>query len=278
MNALRSLFPLVVLAMVGTAGAETNTTTETIVWNRSPIPLALPINVERRVDFPAEVDVFVPDAVADKVQVTATPEGSVFWKAKSGFGPERMMVTDKSGRIQWLMDVSAAKKSPSHTLVVQDSRASSSATLFFEGNHPEGGTGHEVAGAVGDVQMLDEVDLVRAAARQFYGPSRLSELPPGVSAAQFTSESIRLYRRPELETVIKGVWRTASYGGDLFVTAVQVTNKSQQEVRPDPRRLRGKLISMVPQHNWLAPAGQYPYDTTIWYVVTNCPLMEALLP
>lgn len=278
MNALRSLFLLVVLGLVGTASAGTHDSTETIVWNRSPILLALPINVERRVDFPVEVDVFVPDSIAGKVQVTATPEGSVFWKAKSGFGPERMIVTDKLGQIQWLVDLSATAKAPSHTLVIQDARASSSASSALAGNHSEGAAEREVAGEVGDGQILDEVDLVRAAARQFYGPTRLSTLPPGVSAAQFTSESIKLYRRPELETVIKGVWRAASYGGDLFVTAVQVTNKSQQEVRPDPRRLQGKLISMVPQHNWLAPAGQYPYDTTIWYVVTNCPLTEALVP
>jgi hypothetical protein len=126
--------------------------------------------------------------------------------------------------------------------------------------------------------LLDEVDLVRVAARQFYGPSRLAELPPGVSSASFTSGPLALYRGADLDVVVKGAWRAASYAGELFVTAVQVSNKTQREVRPDPRRVRGNLLAMAAQHSWLAPAGQFPHDTTLWYLVTDRPLQEVMTP
>lgn len=249
---------------------------ETLVWNRAPLRVALPLAIERRIDFPVEVDVFVPDAVADKLQVTATPEGSVFWKANATFKTERMVVADKTGRIQWLLDISAEAKAPENPLLIRDSRM--------------GATGASVQSQVEQSQdasraqpgvtetLLDEVDLVRVAARQFYGPSRLAELPPGVSSASFASGLLSLYRGTELDVVVKGAWRAASYEGELFVTAVQVTNKSRREVRPDPRRLRGNLLAMAAQHSWLAPAGQFPHDTTLWYVVTDRPLQEVLAP
>lgn len=249
---------------------------ETLVWNRAPLRMALPVNAERRTDFPVEVDVFVPEAVADKVQVTATPEGSVFWKANAAFKMERMLVADKSGRIQWLMDISAESKAPQHPLLIRDSRVGSTGSSVqsqVEQSQGQSGTQPGVTET-----LLDEVDLVRVAARQFYGPSRLAELPPGVSSASFSSGPLALYRGAELDTVVKGAWRAASYEGELFVTAVQVTNRSRSEVRPDPRRVRGKLLAMAAQHSWLAPAGQFPLDTTLWYLVTDRPLPEVMAP
>ena len=219
---------------------------------------------------------FVPDAVADKLQVTATPEGSVFWKATATFKTERMMVADKSGRIQWLMDISAEEKAPENPLMIRDSRVvgigSSVQSQVEQSQHPS-----DIQPGMNET-LLDEVDLVRVAARQFYGPSRLAELPPGVSSASFASGPLALYRGTDLDVVVKGAWRAASYEGELFVTAVQVTNKSRSEVRPDPRRVRGSLLAMAAQHSWLAPAGQFPHDTTLWYLVTDRPLQEVMAP
>lgn len=249
---------------------------ETLVWSRAPFRMALPVNTERRTDFPVEVDVFVPDAVADKVQVTATPEGSVFWKANAAFKTERMLVADKSGRIQWLMDISAEAKAPQHPLMIRDSRVGSTgSSVQSQVEQSQGQSGSQLGVTE---TLLDEVDLVRVAARQFYGPSRLAELPPGVSNASFSGGPLALYHGAELDVVVKGAWRAASYEGELFVTAVQVTNKSRSEVRPDPRRVRGNLLAMAAQHSWLAPAGQFPHDTTLWYLVTDRPLQEVTAP
>src|SRR3990167_7347104 len=113
---------LVALFLLNPSYAELPANIETLVWNRAPLRIALPVNQERRVDFPVEVVAYIPDAIADKLTLTATLEGSLFWRATAAFKTERMIVTDKSGRVQWLLDVSADPQAPRHTLVIRDSR------------------------------------------------------------------------------------------------------------------------------------------------------------
>lgn len=272
---LIALFSAVVSVFLNPAYAETNAKIETLVWNRAPIRIALPVDQERRVDFPVEVVAYVPDAIADKLTLTATLEGSLFWRATAAFNTERMIITDKGGRVQWLLDISADAKAPQHTLVIRDSRVNSES-----GNSLEliGHDQTESPMAFNVKHMLDEVDLIKLAARQFYGPSRLAELPPGVSGAVVAGEVVDIYRGTGLSSVIKGQWRTSSIDGELYVTAILVTNQSPLEVRPDPRRVRGNLSAIAMQHAWLAPAGRYPHDTTVWYLVSERPLQEVMTP
>lgn len=257
------------------AYAEASSSVETLVWNRAPLRIALPVGQERRVDFPVEVVAYVPDAIADKLTLTATLEGSLFWRATAAFKTERMIVTDKSGRVQWLLDVSAEPKAPQHTLVIRDSRV-----LSETGNSLQqiGQDQTESPMAFSAEHTLDEVDLIKVAARQFYGPSRLAVLPPGVSGAMVSDEVVDIYRGGGLSSVIKGQWRTSSVEGELYVTAVLVANQSPLEMRPDPRRVKGNLKAIAMQHAWLAPAGRYPHDTTVWYLVSERPLQEVMTP
>jgi integrating conjugative element protein (TIGR03749 family) len=257
------------------AFAEPTSSIETLVWNRAPLRLSLPVNQERRVDFPGEVVAYIPDAIADKLKLTATLEGSLFWRATEAFKAERMIVTDKSGRVQWLLDVSADLRAPKHTLVIRDSRVQESDNSLHQVGHVQTESPMSVLDAT---DMLDEVGLIQVAARQFYGPSRLAALPPGVSGSMVSEEAIDIYRGGGLSTVIKGQWRASSWDGDLYVTAVMVSNQSNLESRPDPRRVNGRLIAIAMQHAWLAPAGQYPHDTTVWYLVSERPLQEAMTP
>lgn len=271
-NWIIALFML--LSVNAMAASATSDTTETIVWNRAPIKILLPVDGERRVDFPVEVYIYLPEAITDKIKVTATLEGSVFWRALGEFTTQRLIVTDKSGKYQWLLDVSAAKKAPLHTLVIHDSRLSqTSAGEIQEIQQPQTDvvSGLEEGGH-------DEVDLIKLAARQFYGPSRLAGLPAGVSGAMLEGDPVEIYPGGTLQTVIKGQWRTTSMDGELYVTAIGVTNKTGLEARPDPRRIRGDYLAVGTQHSWLAPAGNYPHDTTTWYLVSSRPLQETLAP
>jgi len=267
---------LVALFLLNPSYAELPANIETLVWNRAPLRIALPVNQERRVDFPVEVVAYIPDAIADKLTLTATLEGSLFWRATAAFKTERMIVTDKSGRVQWLLDVSADPKAPRHTLVIRDSR------VQLEASNALSHIGHDQTDSptmtLGAEHMLDEVDLIKVAARQFYGPSRLAALPTGVSGALVPDEAVDIYRGGGLSTVIKGQWRASSWDGELYVTAVLVSNLSSMEARPDPRRVKGDLNAIAMQHAWLAPAGRFPHDTTVWYLVSNRPIQEVLAP
>lgn len=264
------------LFILDPALAEDTSQPETLVWNRAPLRIALPVNRERRVDFPVEVIIYIPDAIANKMTATATLEGSLFFCAREAFATQRVVVTDKSGRVQWLLDISADAKAPLHPLVIRDSRVQPEI-----GNTKPPATHEAMPTPPTDANaepVVDEVDLIKLAARQFYGPSRLADLPPGVSGALIDTGPVDLYRGADLETVVQGAWRTTGVNGGLYVTAVRVTNRSQFEVRPDPRRIRGTWKAIAAQHAWLAPAGQFPQDTTYWYLVSSRPLQEVMTP
>lgn len=267
------------LTIIVTPLVRASTTTETLVWNRAPLRILLPVNEERRMDFPVEVVAYVPDTLDGKLVATATLEGSVFWRANATFDTTRLIVTDKSGHIQWLLDVSADPKAPRHTLAIQDSRVAGQ-DASPQSTSSASMTTDSPLSLLDPLQtVVDEVDLIQIAARQFYGPSRLAALPPGVTGARVTDDPVDIYRGGGLTSVIKGQWRaTTPWEGALYVTAVMVTNQSPQEVRPDPRRVKGRLSAIAMQHAWLAPAGQFPHDTTIWYLVSDQPLREALMP
>lgn len=262
----RWLFGLMAVFLTLKIQAQTHSPeTETMLWDRTPIALALPVNQERRVDFPVAVEVHLPEALLDQLTLTLTPEGSVYWRAKTAFPLTRCLVADKSGRWQWLLDVSATDSAPVHPLAIADGRVSEASV-----------TGENSSDAANG--FYDEVDLMRMAAQQFYGPRRLAQALPGVQRVPISAMDITLYSGGELETVVKAAWRAPIAGGHLFVTVVQVANKTAQELRPDPRRLRGHLIAMAAQRHWLAPAGQVPNDVTHWYLVTDRSLAEALQP
>lgn len=250
---------------------------ETIVWDRAPLRITLPVNQERRVDFPVEIEVNIPMTLSTVLEVTPTQEGSVFFRAKEVFTTERLMLTDKTGQHQWLVDISAEKNAPGHVLVIHDSRLQRTDSALKD-DIENAQTSVSAQHSLLDTMNYDEVDLIRVVARQFYGPSRLAQLPPGISGAPATAHQVSLYHGNELQTEVKGAWRAPSYGGVLYVTAIEVRNLSSREVRPDPRRVKGRLLAMSAQHHWLAPKGHFPEDTTLWYLVTDRPLQEVLSP
>ncbi len=66
-------------------------------------------------------------------------------------------------------------------------------------------------------------------------------------------------------------WRA----GDLYLTAVKLTNQAEQAVTLDPRALRGKWLTAAFQHNRLFPHGDEA-DTTVVYLISARPFETAL--
>lgn len=271
LNFLRGWMLTFLVVFVTPAISQEQEPQETLVWNRAPLRIVLPVSSERQIDFPAEVDVYLLESLANTLHVTATPEGSTFWTASDKFGTERMMVTDKSGQMQWLVDVSAEPNAPTHRLTIRDSRFTAKAETLAGIESAEQAPS-KIPGATGVV--LDEVDVVRAVARQFYGPTRLAEMPAGISRVGAKTGEVSIYRGAPLTTEVLGAWRAMSDGSDLYVTAIKVSNRASYEIRPDPRRISVRIRAMAAQHSWLAPAGNAPHDSTLWYLVSDRPLQE----
>lgn len=253
--------------------SEFDTGIETIVWDRNPIRVLLPVGKERRIDFPVEVKINIPNELVGTLRVTPTKEGTVFFKADSDFDTKRLIAFDASGDNQYLIDVSASQDAPSNPISIYDSRTvSRTQQLAKVAEDQESATLDMKTDAV----VYDEVDMVRIASRQFYGPSRLATLPPGFGSAKAPSENVQIYIGENLSTRVKASWRAPTYGGNLYVTAIEVRNLAAHEVRPDPRRITARITAMTPQHSWLAPAGSHPHDMTMWYLVSDRPLGEVL--
>lgn len=253
--------------------SEFDTGVETVVWDRNPIRIHLPVGSERRIDFPVEVKINIPNDLVDLLRVTPTKEGTVFFKADADFDTNRLIAFDLQGENQYLLDVSASRDAPKNPISIYDSRIASSTQVVAKVTADQEAVS---AGLQRDAVFYDEVDMVRVASRQFYGPSRLATLPPGFGSAKAPSEKVQIYTGENLVTNVKASWRAPTYGGHLYVTAVEVRNHSSHEVRPDPRRISARLTAMTPQHAWLAPAGNYPYDMTMWYLVSDRPFGEVL--
>ena len=61
-------------------------------------------------------------------------------------------------------------------------------------------------------------------------------------------------------------WRA----GELYLTAVKLTNRTDRALTLDPRRLRGAWLSASFQHNRLLPKGDES-DTTAVYLISARP-------
>jgi integrating conjugative element protein (TIGR03749 family) len=232
--------------------------TERIVWNRTPISLALQVNKERMVTFPGDVRVGVPPALADALR-TQTVNGTVYWLARKSFPPTRIQVQGiASGRI-YLLDLRAESDVSTAPVEILVPRSTSNETVGSTAATPQ-------------VERVDYVSLTRYAAQEMYAPRRLLRDPPGVFRAPSRIKShVALLRGGTVEAMPLASWR----GGNLYVTAVKLRNLTSAPVTLDPRDLRGQWLAATFQHARLLPRGDEA-DTTCVYLISTRPFAESL--
>jgi integrating conjugative element protein (TIGR03749 family) len=107
------------------------------------------------------------------------------------------------------------------------------------------------------------VSLTRFTAQQLYAPSRLLVDLPGVVRVPVKRDPVALVRGDTIEALPLVAWRA----GDLFVTAVKLTNHTDQPQILDPRTLRGAWLTATFQHNRLLGAGDEA-DRTVVYLIS----------
>jgi len=235
---------------------------EHIIWDRSPIPVVLPVGRERRIDFPVAVKLVVPKgAVSASRPIQIREDGSVYWTATRKFTTQRVQAITFTG-YSYLLDVSAEKGGSSHPLVIIDERVPAE----------EDGEADRQGGRVYD---YDIVDLTRYAAQHVYAPGRLLKAMPGMTRIPVSAGacSPRLYRFRELSFEPLASWQSPGIP-TRYVTAVRVTSGSSDETVFDPRRLRGEWLAASAQHTVLEPAGA-DGDHTTWYLVSARPFEES---
>ena len=233
--------------------AETDTP-ERIEWKKAPIRLALTVGQEQRIDFPAAVKVGVPGSLQPLLR-TQSVNGAVYLLAHAPFGSSRLMVRElDSGQI-YLFDVTATGEGgasdPIQIYVTGDSGSA---------NAPATGSNEPDQGQPGYIQ------LTRFAAQQLYAPSRLVKDRPGIVRVPVARDALDLVQDGTIEATPLVAWRA----NGLYVTAVKLTNRTDQPQTLDPRNLRGAWLTAAFQHNRLLAAGSEA-DTTAVYLISARP-------
>lgn len=229
---------------------------ERIEWKKEPIRLVLTVNQEQRVEFPAAVKVGVPVAIQSLLR-TQSVNGTVYLLAHSPFESSRLMVRElDSGRV-YLLDVEAAERGGVyHPIQIYVTEPHATATTPAENQ---------------DVGQLDYVQLTRFAAQQLYAPSRLLKNRSGIVRIPVRRDPVDLIHGGTIESRPLIAWRSSG----LYVTAVKLTNRTDQARILDPRDLRGTWLTATFQHHRLLPRGDEA-DTTAVYLISARPFEVSL--
>ena len=227
---------------------------ERIEWKKAPIRLELVVGQEQRVEFPATVKVGVPASVQGVLR-TQSVNGMVYLLAHAAFGSNRLMVRElDSGRI-YLFDVTATEEGgPGHPIKIYVTGDKGSESDQAAGGHEP------------EQEQPDYIQLTRFAAQQLYAPVRLVKDRLGIVRVPVSRDSVDLYHGGTVEAVPLVAWRA----NGLYVTAIKLTNRTEQAQTLDPRHLRGTWLTATFQHHRLFPKGDEA-DTTAVYLISARP-------
>jgi len=252
-SVMATLLGVTLLLMQSLVHAETEAL-ERIEWKKAPIRLELVVGQEQRIEFPAAVKVGVPASVQGVLR-TQSVNGTVYLLGHAPFGSNRLMVRElDSGRI-YLFDVTATEDGgPGHPIQIYVTGDQGSENDQATGGHePEQG-------------QPDYIQLTRFAAQQLYAPARLVKDRSGIARIPVSRDPVDLYHGGTVEAAPLAAWRAMG----LYVTAVKLTNHTEQALTLDPRNLRGTWLTAAFQHHRLFPKGDEA-DTTAVYLISARP-------
>lgn len=224
-----------------------------ILWEKVPIALQLRTGTERIVHFPHPVSLGVPQSHRHMLRAQSL-DGTVYLNAHEAFDAVRLQVRGVDTGSIYLLDVSAGDHAPpGRTVQVELPPVSTQRGESTEGPRPFG-----------------YVTLTRFAAKKLYAPKRLAGDVPGIVRVAVNREPRALVRGGDIEARALASWRA----GSLYVTAVQLTNRSALAHTLDARALRGEWLTATFQHHRLHGAGEEA-DTTVVYLISSYPFDEA---
>lgn len=227
---------------------------ERAVFARMPVRVGLPVKRERMITLPSPAVLHVPNDIEAVARIESI-DRTIYVTALVPFAPIRIVAELIEGGQQIPIDLVAN---------TQTAAASQELEVFIE--HGRATASESQAGAASDeAPAADMVELTRFASRMLYAPRRLAVNQPGVSQVQVSNKPVvGLVRGALVETVPMGQWRSAG----LYVTAVRITNKSQQPLEIPLDSLRGKWLSVTAQHGRLGAAGSEA-DTSALYLICD---------
>ena len=188
------------------------------------------------------------------------PTGRLYWLANESFDPVRITAHGANGEI-YLLDINASTESGEpNPITIQKVEEPDLDQIekSIQENTPKAG--------------YDYIDLARFAAQHMYGPQRLIKPLAGVQRIDVGDDSIELFHGSELHARPLAQWH--SRRPELYVTVVELQNRTNRVVEIDPRNIRGKWL-FAASHNNTIDASGYLGDFTHIYLVSEFPFDTA---
>ncbi len=261
-----------------------NAAVERIVWDKTPMAIALSVGSERMVTFPGAVRLGIPSNLTAHLR-SISQNGTVYWLADDTFASTRIQIQDTITGQFYLVDLSAtatlqsnarieiinaAAAVPSNGIPELLSENPDSPAAVTPQPYPEGHKSYFVHNSASNAS--DYTLLTRYAAQQLYAPARLLKTPHGIHAVPLDGGSVpndTLMRGGGIGAEPVAAWRK----GTLYVTAVKLTNRSLRTIVLDPRVIRGQWRTATFQHAYLAPSNS-DENVTALYLVSDRPFAE----
>ena len=224
--------------------------TERAVFARVPIKVSLPVKRERLITLPSAAALHVPDDIDAVLKIQAI-DRTVYLTALVPFAPIRIVAELLEGGQQIPLDLQA------------DAHTQTTAELeVFLPTAPAAPVAAGTAPAA-TLPAADMVELTRFAARMLYAPKRLALAQENIQQVMLTQRPVAgLLRGAPVHTIPIAQWKS----GDLYVTAVRVSNQSSRPLELVLEDLRGNWVAASAQHGRLGPAGS-ELDTTAIYLI-----------
>lgn len=242
----------------------------TIVWDKHPITIVLPVGEEIRVTFPADVALQLPLEVTEKLESLAPNQRVIYWKATEEFDSVRAIATSTDNETVYLVDLVAQKNAVVESLIIEDPDRVVAQQIERS----------ESVESINNTQVLldpPELLLTRFASQSLYAPRRLIPVNPDVNAQAISALPVnfplmRSQAGEQYRFSIVGAW--SGYG--RYVTAVMVINTSPIAIHINPGLVAGNFTHITPQHLTLGAAGTLEDRTTL-YLVSDTPFASAIM-
>lgn len=237
---------------------------EHIVWNNTPIRFSLPINEEKRIDFPIPVEIEAPSEVVAKTKrLTIRENGSVYWTASAAFTTQRITVKTHQGHT-YLFDVSASKSASLNPIIILDYRFEGAMSKQTDLNKQTDSSDSQ----------LDYHHLARYVFQELFSPPRLINKPSGVIRIPVSDKPLPLYKGGELKMTPMLQFQTSTVP-TLFVTALDVRNLTPKKIFLNPLYLRGEFRSASSYYKYVGPMNSSS-DWNVWLIITERPFDEVM--
>lgn len=219
-----------------------------LVWDKSPIPISLPLNEDRLIHFPKAISII--DSELGDVSVMKVQD-ALYLNAHKPFTNKRLVVQlmPQGEAIVLSLSSSDVKDSTPIEIVINDEEQVESTNQDFTTN---------------------PISLTRFAIQSLFSPERLVVTPPNITRVPMqTSRQIIFVRGASATAKPLISWQA----NGMYVTAIELKNDLSKKIKINPRQFLGdwQTATLFPTNVVSA------HDITTAFVTSVLPFREALV-